>query len=329
MSKSLPRISAIITAYNSEAFLKDAINSILCQTLQPAEIVLIDDGSTDDTYKIAQSYANVGLQYFRQDNQGEGAARNRGIRETEGEWIAFLDADDIWSEDKLQRQIEFVRSHPEIGMVGGNKLWWDVEKNTQLLVKYGQVPAKYITKELIVKNIVGDPSLMLIRRTLFEQAGLFRTDLRIGVDLEMWLRIAKYTSIGFIDASLVTYRWHKSNVSHRYMDRRIKTMESISLNAINSYENPMTRIELYFRVKSNSQFELTFDAMREDISRTKQLKHALIAFLLFPFEDSGKKARLILRSLLGARLYLVLKSKFQSAEEMEEKQYGMESKSLK
>jgi hypothetical protein len=84
-------------------------------------------------------------------------------------------------------------------MVGGNKLWWDVEKNTQLLVKYGQVPAKYIYKELIVKNIVGDPSLMLIRRTLFEQAGLFRTDLRIGADWEMWLRIAKYTSIGFIE----------------------------------------------------------------------------------------------------------------------------------
>ncbi len=168
MSKDLPRISAIITAYNSEAYLDDAIKSVLRQTLRPSEIVVIDDGSTDDSAKVAQSYANVGLRYVGQDNQGQGAARNRGIRETDGEWIAFLDADDIWSDDKLQRQLEFAESHPEIRMVSGNKLWWDVEENSYRLVRYGQVSAKNFYKELIVKNIVGGTSLMLIRRALFE-----------------------------------------------------------------------------------------------------------------------------------------------------------------
>ncbi len=320
-----PRISVIITAYNSEAFLNDAIRSILRQTLRPAEIVVIDDGSTDNTGKIAKSYASVGLRYFRQDNLGEGAARNRGIHETNGEWIAFLDADDIWSDDKLQLQVEFAQSHPEIGMVSGNKLWWDTEENTRLLVRYGQVPAKYLYKELIVKNIVGDPSIVFVRRILFEKAGLFRTDLRIGVDWEMWLRIAKYTSIGFIDASLITYRWHKSNVSHIYMDRQIKTMENISLNAIKPYEHPLGRVELYLRVKSNCQVEMTFDAMRRNTSRTKQLKHALSAFLLFPFENSGKKARLIVRSLLGPRVYNDLKSRFQSTKEIEEGKFHSKS----
>jgi glycosyltransferase involved in cell wall biosynthesis len=324
MNTGSPRISAITCAYNSEAFLNEAIKSILRQTLQPAEIVVIDDGSTDNTAKIAQSYANIGLRYVRQDNQGEGAARNRGIRETDGEWIAFLDADDIWADDKLQRQVEFAQSHPEIEMVGGNKLRWDVEKNMCLIVRYGQVPSQNLYKELIVNNIVGDPSIMLIRRTLFEKAGLFRTDLRIGVDWEMWLRIAKHASIGFIDAPLIIYRWHKSNVSHRYMDRYIETTENIAFDAINSYEHPIIRMELYFRVKSRSQVELTFDAMQRNISRAKQLKHALSAFLLFPFEDTGKKARLILRSLLGEQVYRALKAKFQSAEEIDEKPFGSE-----
>ena len=315
MSNYNSKIDAIICAYNSEAFLTDAIKSVFRQTLQPAEIVVIDDGSTDNTAGIAQSYANSGLRYVKQNNEGEGAARNRGIRETQSEWIAFLDADDIWLDDKLQRQFDFVQTHPEVGMVGGDKLWWDVKENTHSLIKYGRVPSDRLYKELIISNVVGDPSIMLIRRVLFERAGLFRTDLRIGVDWEMWLRIAKHTTIGFIESPLITYRWHSSNVSNRFTNHRVKTMESISLDAIRLYKNPVTRIELYFRMKSRSQVELTLDSIQVHASKLKQFQHALFAFLLYPFENSGKKIRLILQSLLSERLYITLKSKLQRAEE--------------
>ncbi len=282
------------------------------QTFQPGEIILIDDGSTDGTGSMAHSYIDAGLKYIRQDNLGEGAARNRGICEAAGDWIAFLDADDLWVEDKLRLQVEFVQSHPEVGLVSGNKLWWDMEKDSYLLVRYGQIPARNLYKELIVRNVVGDPSITLIRRNLFDKAGLFRTDLRIGVDWEMWLRIARHTSIGFIDAPLIIYRWHQGNVSHRYTAQRIRTEEVISYQAINAYKHPLVRAELYLRVKSRSQVELTLDVMAKSKSKTERLKHALRAFLLFPFEDTGEKARLLLRSLLGDQIYLALKSKFQS-----------------
>ena len=311
MNEFIPRISVILTAYNSESFLKDALESVFRQTLQPTQIVLVDDGSTDGTKDIAQSFDRKVLKYIWQPNQGEGAARNRGIRDASGEWIAFLDADDIWLDDKLQRQIEFVRSHPEVGLVSGNKIWWDVEKDSRHLVKYGQVPIQKLNKELIVSNAVGDPSLVLVKRDLFEKVGLFRTDLHIGVDWEMWLRIARVTSVGFIDAPLAIYRWHPKNVSHRYFTQRVESEENISLGALQQYPHPFERVELFLRVRSQTRLKLTYDVIESGDSRLKQFGYALAALLLFPFEDSGKKIRLLLRSIVGGRIYLALKSKFQ------------------
>jgi glycosyltransferase involved in cell wall biosynthesis len=322
MSKDTPSISVVITAYNSAAFLNDAVDSVLRQTLQPSEIVVIDDGSIDDTAMIAQSYANVGLRHIRQDNQGEGAARNRGILETSGEWIAFLDADDIWLDDKIQRQVEFAQSHPGTDMVSGHKIWWDVDENSRQLVKYGQVPAGNLYRELTVHNLVGGPSLMLIRRVMFEKAGVFRTDLRFGADWEMWLRIAKHTTIGFVDSPLIIYRWHKSNVSTKYMNQRVKIVEDISLDAIRSYRSPTTQIALYLRVKSRSQVDLTYESMRANSGWIRNLGHALCAFMIYPFENPGKKLRLILNSVLGKQIYNALKSKFLPTEEVEEWSLG-------
>ena len=280
--------------------------------MEPTQIVLVDDGSTDGTKDIAQSFDRKVLKYIWQPNQGEGAARNRGILEASGEWIAFLDADDIWLDDKLQRQIDFVRSHPEVGLVSGNKIWWDVEKDSRHLVKYGQVPIQKLNKELIVSNVVGDPSLILVKRDVFEKAGLFRTDLRIGVDWEMWLRVARVTSVGFIDAPLAIYRWHSKNVSHRYFTQQVASEESISLDALERYPHPFERVELYLRVSSQTQLKLTYGIIESGDSRLKQFGYAFAALLLFPFEDSGKKIRLLLRSILGGRIYLALKSKIQS-----------------
>ena len=274
--------------------------------------LLVDDGSMDGTKNIAQSFDGKVLKYIWQPNQGEGAARNRGIRDASGEWIAFLDADDIWLDDKLQRQIEFVRSHPEVGLVSGNKIWWDVEKDSRHLVKYGQIPIQKLNKELIVSNVVGDPSLVLVKRDLFERAGLFRTDLRIGVDWEMWLRIARVASVGFIDAPLAIYRWHPKNVSHRYFAQRIVSEENISLDALQHYPHHFERFELYMRVRSQAQLKLAYNIIERDNSRLKQFGYAFAALLWFPFEDSGKKIRLLLRAIVGVRIYHALKSKILS-----------------
>lgn len=94
------RVSAVITAYNSETFVKDAVESVLRQTLPVNEVVVVDDGSSDRTGEIVKQFAERGVRYLYQDNQGPGAARNCGVNETSGELIAFLDADDIWLKHK-------------------------------------------------------------------------------------------------------------------------------------------------------------------------------------------------------------------------------------
>ena len=316
MSALPPRISVVITAYNSEAFLRDAIESVLRQTLLPSEIVVIDDGSIDETAQIAQEYSEVGVRYIWQENQGEGAARNRGIQETTGEWVAFLDADDIWLDYKLQHQIEYAQSHLETGMVSGYKWWWQVEDNYRYIVRYGQVPAKKLYRELTVNNIVGCPSLMLMKREVLEKAGLFRTDLRYGTDWEMWLRMAKFASIGFVNVPLIIYRWHASNVSTQYKDHRVSDMENISSQAIGSVKPAIVRLVLHARVKSKSQLILAHAAMDDNQPRAKQFKCALSAFLWAPFDTPGKKIRLILRSILGGKIYHNLKGKHKNSNEI-------------
>ena len=118
------RVSVVITTYNYERFVAAAIESVLRQTVRPDEIVVVDDGSTDATAAVVARYAARGVRYIRQANAGPGAARNRGIRETRGDLIAFLDADDRWLPDKLARQLAHLRRYPAAGLVTGGE--WQV-----------------------------------------------------------------------------------------------------------------------------------------------------------------------------------------------------------
>ena len=107
-----PRVSAIITAYNSEAFIADAIASVLHQSRPVDEILVVDDGSTDRTREIVDGYKTQGVSYHFQENSGAGAARNLGIERCTGDFVAFLDADDAWLEDKNRLQAEYLAAHP-------------------------------------------------------------------------------------------------------------------------------------------------------------------------------------------------------------------------
>src|SRR5438045_7019632 len=118
------RISAVITTYNYERFVAGAIESVLKQTHTPDEIVVADDGSTDATAAVVESYASRGVRYVCQEHKGTSAIRNLGIRESHGDLVAFLDADDRWLPDKLARQLDHLRRYPTAGLVTGNA--WNV-----------------------------------------------------------------------------------------------------------------------------------------------------------------------------------------------------------
>ncbi|HEY9704613.1 MAG TPA: glycosyltransferase family A protein, partial [Allocoleopsis sp.] len=118
MKQNNPLVSVIIPVYNGDRYLKAAIESVLCQDYEPIEIIIIDDGSTDNSAKIAQIFGDK-INYFYQENSGVAVARNTGILRSKGELIAFIDQDDLWTENKLTLQIDYLMKNPNIGLIIG------------------------------------------------------------------------------------------------------------------------------------------------------------------------------------------------------------------
>src|SRR5215216_6049450 len=208
------RVSAIITAYNSEAFIAEAIQSILDQSRVVDEIVVVDDGSTDTTRQVVAEFADQGIKFIQQQNSGAGAARNKGIRETSGEFIAFLDADDIWLENKTRLQVNYLLAHPEAALVSSFARWWNVAKNTIRISGRLLKNRKTLRREILVHNVLGNPSMVMLRRSALAETGLFNEKIRWGQDWELWQRLVKRFDAAVIPESLTIYRWHKDNLSH-------------------------------------------------------------------------------------------------------------------
>ena len=111
-----PLVSVIIPTYNSSQYIKEAIDSVLAQTYKNFEIIVIDDGSTDNTKEVLAPYLSV-IKYIYKNNGGPASARNRGIKEANGEFVAFLDADDVWKPDRLARGVDILDQRPEVGLI--------------------------------------------------------------------------------------------------------------------------------------------------------------------------------------------------------------------
>src|SRR5215813_13537595 len=173
MGQYRPTVSAVIPVYNGAEFIAAAIESILAQTLPVNEIVVVDDGSTDGTSAVVARYASLGVRCVRQENHGLSGARNRGIAETRGELLAFLDCDDAWLAEKTALQTEYLNSHPEVGMVTCHAWWWEPQSDRRWVVRLGGKRGASIKRELMVRNCLGNASGVMIRRSVFQRVGLF------------------------------------------------------------------------------------------------------------------------------------------------------------
>ena len=234
------KISAIIPAYNSQDFILDAIHSIQNQTHPVDEIIVIDDGSTDSTQQIIQSQTSD-IKYISQENQGPSAARNTGIKVAQGDWIAFLDADDQWMPDKIEKQLLALKHSPELHLLAGDmqEIGINNELITQsvlakhnLLQKFQEInslPIKNALAELVNKNFIPTGTVLVNRSTLIE-AGMFNTAIRFGEDLELWAKIATKHSITCLPEVLMLRRLHGQNATSCTMPMLIdlvKVMQSI------------------------------------------------------------------------------------------------------
>ena len=201
-------ISAIITAYNSEKYVCDAVKSVLKQTYPVNEIIVIDDGSIDDTGQVLKKFASQ-VRYIYKQNGGPGSARNEGINAAKGDLIAFLDADDLWKCEKIKKQINIFNSYSEIGMVTSIMEIINKDGIPSGRMKPQNEPGESL-EDILIRG-AGLPSTFLIKKEIFKDVGLFSEDKKMYEDWDMILRIAERHKVININDSLAYYRDHPEN----------------------------------------------------------------------------------------------------------------------
>jgi len=220
-------ISVVIPTYNRYGFLKRAIESLYAQTYQPSEIIVIDDGSNDNTSQIVQDFPNI--IYIYQKNSGVSSARNRGIKNATSQWIAFLDSDDEWDENKLKLQVEFHKNNPKILMSYTDEKWIRDSKEIKIPKKFKKHGGE-IFNECLSHCIIA-PSATLIDKNLLDKVGVFDESLEVCEDYDLWLRVALEHEIGLVDEKLITkYAGHEDQLSFKHwgMDRfRVMALEKL------------------------------------------------------------------------------------------------------
>jgi len=219
-----PRISVVIPAYNAAPYIGAAIDSVVCQTYKDFEIIVVDDGSVDNTAAVLQTYDSK-IRYVRQENQGVSSARNHGIRVARGELIAFLDADDVWVPEKLEMQTRFLSTHEEAALVFGDlELVADGQvvepsylalKKNAWSSKQDSVLVKDAFARLLEENVVSTSTTLVSSRAL-RQVGLFDEDLPTAEDLDLWLRIAASFPIGCVPRVMCRKHVLKTSLSAEY-----------------------------------------------------------------------------------------------------------------
>lgn len=296
------KVSAVITTYNSAHFVVAAIESVLAQTRAPDEILVIDDGSTDDTAQVVARYAARGVRYLYQENGGPSAARNRGLRESGGELVAFLDADDLWLPEKLERQLAHLAARPELGLVSCDRWVWKVEKGWRYQERFGPRRGADARREVMVRNIVGNPSQVLARRAALLAVGGFDRSMRWAEEWELWTRLAARAPLGFVREPLMIYRWHSTGLAHEKVWERLPGQLAIAFRAIGAFQPAWRRPLLLLRAWSLVEMTRATYAVDFQLPREVQVRHGLRA-LAYPFEEPREKTRVAVRALMGGDIY--------------------------
>ena len=227
-------ISVVIPSYNRKEFLKRSIDSAINQTKKPFEIIVVDDGTTDGTETMIKSDYDF-VKFIKQKNKGVSAARNIGIKVSIGEWICFLDSDDEWKRDKLEKQINAMKSNPDYKFFHSNEIWIKNGLRINQKKKHKKYGGDIFDKCLDMCRI--SPSSVMINKTVFDEVGNFNENLVVCEDYELWLRICDKYRVFFIDEPLIIkYGGHQGQLSYSIEsieNHRIKALEHLILGNLN------------------------------------------------------------------------------------------------
>ena len=202
----------VIPVFNGARFLAEAVHSVNAQGYRPLEVIVVDDGSTDGSGAVAAGLA--GVRCLRQENAGPAAARNAGVAVASGEFVAFLDADDLMTPDRLDLQVGHLQEHPEVGCVLGRQ---------ELLVEPGVEPPDWVTRPpawargdpLFSRRVTIPPMSMVVRRAVFDRVGGFDPQFRLGEDTDWILRARESgTQVAILDDVVLIRRLHGTNLTY-------------------------------------------------------------------------------------------------------------------
>lgn len=205
-------VSVVIPAYNAAQYIRQAIESVLAQTYRDFEIIVVDDGSSDDTPSIARQFG-AAIRYIRQPNRGLSAARNTAIKHACGAVIALLDSDDLWDPEFLEKMMRLLNNHPEVaGVYCGFQY---INSQGEIV---GRPSLKTVSPELFYATMIDEgnwlaPCGVIFRKRLTESAGLFDESLQAVEDWDMWIRLSEHQPFIGLPEALVKYRRHETNMS--------------------------------------------------------------------------------------------------------------------
>jgi|TARA_B100001093_G_scaffold180291_1_gene172880 glycosyltransferase involved in cell wall biosynthesis len=223
---NLHDISVIIPTLDRRELLKRTLDSVIRQTKKPREIIVVDNGSKDQTYEMVSSlFSNV--IYLKENKKGVSVSRNKGILSAKSKWIALLDSDDVWKPEKLEKQINFHIENPKYRLIHTNEIWYRNNKFLNQLKKHKKSGGNIFKNSLSLCCI--SPSSTLVKKEIFSDYGYFDESLEVCEDYDMWVRITAKEEVGYIEKPMVIkYGGHSDQLSKKYwgMDRfRIFSLE--------------------------------------------------------------------------------------------------------
>jgi glycosyltransferase involved in cell wall biosynthesis len=222
----MPNISVIIPVYNAEETIKETIESVLSQTFSQFEIIVINDGSQDKTLEIVYRILDPRLKVLSYPNAGVSVSRNRGISQAAGDYVSFLDADDLWTPDKLETQLKALQANPQAAVAYSWTDW--IDESGQFLRSGGHITVNGdVYAKLLLRDFVESGSNPLIRRQALTEVGGFDKSLNLAADWDMWLRLAARYEFVAVPSSQILYR-----VSPNSMSSNVWKMEAESLQII-------------------------------------------------------------------------------------------------
>jgi glycosyltransferase involved in cell wall biosynthesis len=274
-----PAVSVAMATYNYDRYLPGAVESVLAQTWEDWELVVIDDGSTDATPEVMAPYlSDPRVHYHRRPHLGPAAAKSEAVRRSRAPLVAFLDADDVWLPQKLERQLALFRADPDVGVVYSRR--WLIDPHGEYL-EYAQplLHRGWVLEALFRTNFVCFSSAMA-RRDILQEVGLFDEQLGLAIDYDLWLRMALRCRFDYVDAPLVKYRTGHPSLSSR-TEERLLTVTQIMRRFL---EEQGGRLALDPGVVRRAQAETCYHIglARRNRSRWAALPWYLRALLLSP-----------------------------------------------